>query len=169
MVALSQVRVSTPMAVRVRACRGVRRVVSVIRWLLVVSSTRRMRLSILSARLAVRCWCSRSGSRTSAAVRGASDDRHHRSRETRSAIRDDAEYLREGDVPEGAGFRECAGESPISVRLNGHSPLFRIPSIEKIRAKLRLGANKSYSNICKQCFRSTNDPSPAQRPIAASL
>ena len=69
MVVLSQVRVSTPIAVKIRVCRGVRRVVSVIWCLLVVSSTRQMRLSSLSARLAVRCWCSRSGPRTSAVVR----------------------------------------------------------------------------------------------------
>ena len=37
MVALSQVRVSTPIAASARVCRGVRRVVSVIRWLLVSS------------------------------------------------------------------------------------------------------------------------------------
>ena len=45
MVALSQVRVSTPVAASIRVCRGVRRVVMVIWWLLVVSSTRRTRCS----------------------------------------------------------------------------------------------------------------------------
>ena len=53
MVALSQVRVSVPMAVRARACRGVRRVVRSMFLPLAVSFTRRMRLSSLRARAAL--------------------------------------------------------------------------------------------------------------------
>ena len=53
---LSQVRVSAPMAVRVRFCRGLRRVVSVMWRLLAVSWWRRTRLRSRRARAAVRCW-----------------------------------------------------------------------------------------------------------------
>ena len=56
MVALSQVRVSVPIAVRARACSGVRRVVRSMRRPLAVSWTCRMRLSSRRARAALRCW-----------------------------------------------------------------------------------------------------------------
>ena len=56
MAALSQVRVSAPMAARARACSGVRRVVSWIWRPLAVRWCRRMRLSSRRARLALRCW-----------------------------------------------------------------------------------------------------------------
>ena len=74
MVALSQLLVSVPTAVRVRAWRGVRRVVRSMLRPLAVSWTRRMRLSSRSARAALRCWWSRSGSRTSALARSQPDE-----------------------------------------------------------------------------------------------
>ena len=55
MVALSQVRVLVPMAVRAWVWRGVRRVVRAMRRPWAVSWTRRIRLSSLRARGALRC------------------------------------------------------------------------------------------------------------------